>query len=286
MQSKVCLNIAVDHRIRAYFEPVTFKPGSPSHHVSHIQRLGESLGRSRAEVQVTSGLAGPALKGGIVVTLQQPRNNHPYEHGIDSVIDDCRTLHALKDIFRVVSCETLDIRTDISIIDLLPYISKDVKGVNETELKYVSRHMLQAVCLKEPNVVLCAGKLRLSEPEDSCNLKENVKYLESIGVGRLFGWEFGHRPRISVRAKGEDKLFYFARVNGFHPSFALNYHPHISLLRQLLILICVETCDLARGDWLDEDWMIELRSRCRKLSKSLSGTVTLAFPTYALPDPI
>lgn len=241
-------------------EPVTIKPGSPSLHVSRIKRLGESLGRSRAEVQVTSELAGPAVKGGILVTLQQPRNNHPFEHGIARVIDDCRTPRALKNIFRVVSCETLDIRTDISIIDLLPYISKDVERVKETELKYVSRHTLQAVCLEEPNVVLCAGKLRPSEQEIYRNLKQNVKYLESIGVGRPFGGDFGHRPRISVRAKGEDTLFYFARVNGFHPSFALDYHPHISLLRQLLFLVCVETCDLARGDWLDEDWMIELRS--------------------------
>lgn len=285
MQSEVCLNIAADHRIRAYFESVTIKPESPSHRVSHTQRLGESLGRSSAEVQV-SELAGPAVKGGIVVTLQQPRNNRSYEHGIDRVIDDCRTLHALKDVFRVVSCETLAIRTDICIIDLLPYISKDVRGVNETELKYVSRHTLQAVCGKEPNVVLCAGKLRLSEPEDSRNLKEDVKYLESIGVGRLFGWEFGHPPRISVRAKGENTLFYFARVNGFHPSFALNHHPHISLLRQLLILVCVETCDMVRGDWSDDGWKMELRSRCQKLSKSLSGTLALTFPTYALPDPL
>lgn len=137
MQSKVCLNIAVDHQIRAYFEPVKIKPESPSHHVSNIQRLGESLGRSRAEVQVTSELAGPSVKGGIVVTLQQPRNNHPYEHGIDRVIDDCRTLHALRDIFRVVSCETLDIRTDISIIDLLPYVSEDMSRVSKTDLDHL-----------------------------------------------------------------------------------------------------------------------------------------------------
>ena len=136
MQSKVCLNIAADHRIRAYFESVTIKPESPSHRVSHTQRLGESLGRSSAEVQV-SELAGPAVKGGIVVTLQQPRNNHPYEHGIDRVIDDCRTLHALRDIFRVVSCETLDIRTDISIIDLLPYVSEDMSRVSKTDLDHL-----------------------------------------------------------------------------------------------------------------------------------------------------
>jgi hypothetical protein len=66
----------------------------------------------------------------------------------------------------------------------------------------------------------------------------------------------------------------------------MNHHPHISLLRQLLILVCVEACGMLRGDWVDTEWTKELKSRCRELSKSLSGTVILTFPTRGLLDPL
>jgi hypothetical protein len=286
MQSKLCLNIAVDHRMRALFKPVTVNRGTPSQHVSQIQSLGEALGRSREEVQVTSELAGPAVRGGIVVTLQQPRDNHPYEDGIDRVIDDCQTLYALNEIFRVVSCETLDIRTDISIVDLLPYISKDVSRVNKTDLDHLFRQTRQAICEKQPDIVLCAGRVWLSEPEDPRDLKRHVRHLESIGVGRVFSEKFGSPSKIRVGVQGDDEHFIFKKINGFHPGFAMNHHPHISLLRQLLILVCAEACGVLRGDWEDLKWTSELKSRCRKLSKCLSGTTVLTFSTHGLLHPL
>jgi hypothetical protein len=117
------------------------------------------MGRTREEIQVASELAGPAVQGGIAITLQQPRENHPFERGIDGGIEDNQTLHALYEVFHVVSCDTLDIRTDVSIIDLLPYISKDVRDVNETDLEHLFEQTLQAVYEKKPDVMLCADKL-------------------------------------------------------------------------------------------------------------------------------
>jgi hypothetical protein len=186
----------------------------------------------------------------------------------------------------VVLCDTLDIRTDVSIVDLLPYISKDVRDVNETDLEHLFEQTLQAVYEKKPDVMLCAGKLWLSEPEDPRNLKGNIRILESIGVGRVFSRKFGNPSRIRVAAEGGDVPFVFERVNGFHSSFAMNHHPYISLLRQLLILVCVEACGMLKGDWVDTEWTKELKSRCRELSKSLSGTVILTFPTRGLLDPL
>lgn len=123
-QPKVCLDVAVDHRIRRLFKPVLDDLTERSNHVSRIEARGRSLKRSREEIQVTAQIAGPAVKGGIAVALQQPRHNHPFEKGLNAVIENCETLYALYDIFTAVSCGTLDIRTDITVVDLLLCISK------------------------------------------------------------------------------------------------------------------------------------------------------------------
>ena len=125
-QSKICLDVAVDHRIRRLFRSVSYDVTECSDHVSHIEARGRSLKRSHDEIKVTSQLAGPAIKGGIAVVLQQPRHNHPFEKGLSAVIEDCETLYALDDVFSAVSRESLSIRTNITVVDLLPYISRDL----------------------------------------------------------------------------------------------------------------------------------------------------------------
>ena len=77
IQPKLCLDVAVDHRIRLLFKPVCNDLTEPSNHVSRIKARGRSLERPHSEIQVTAQLAGPAFKGGIAVALQQPRHNHP-----------------------------------------------------------------------------------------------------------------------------------------------------------------------------------------------------------------
>ncbi|EFQ92596.1 hypothetical protein PTT_10278 [Pyrenophora teres f. teres 0-1] len=267
IQSKECLDVAVDHRIRALCKPVTVSSREPSKRISRIKTLGESLGRSRKEIQVTTELAGPAVKGGIAITLQQPRGNHPFEEGIDNVIADCETLYALYEIFPMVSCGTLDIRSDISIIDLLPYISDDITEIDDADLTKFFNESTQAICDKEPDVLLCAGKIWLPKPDKFNKIKGDARKLESIGFGRMFG----QTPKLPVQAKirgSNGSIVSINRVNGFHPSRAMNYYAHVSLMRQLLILICAEACGLFRDDWEDKQWMNELRSRCQELSTS------------------
>lgn len=60
------------------------------------------------------------------------------------------------------------------------------------------------------------------------------------------------------------------RVNAFHPSFAMNYNPDLSCLRQLLILEVAQACGLYRGDWLNKRWMDELRERCKSITRERS----------------
>lgn len=271
VSEKVCLDVAVDHRIRKLFKPVLTNLTERSEHVSCIEAQGEMLKRSCAEIRVTAQLAGPAFKGGIAIALQQPRCDHPFDMGLEAVVEDCKTLRALHDIFIAVSCGTLDIRTDITIIDLLPYVSKDVAEIGYDELRETFRASVQLICEKEPDVLLCAGKIWLPWVDKFDKRKGDAWKLESVGLGK----KFGSTPKLPIRTKlrhANRRLVDIHRVNGFHPSHAINYHAHASLLRQLQILIGAETCGMLRGDWEEKPWMAELRSRCEALSRSLSGT--------------
>ncbi|KAK7178497.1 hypothetical protein PSPO01_15457 [Paraphaeosphaeria sporulosa] len=94
-----------------------------------------------------------------------------------------------------------------------------------------------------------------------------MEALEGLGVRHTFrSMEFKLRPGSKI-----------LRVNAFHPSFAINYHPHMSCFRQLLILEVAQACGLNRGQWHNQIWMDELRKSCQaKVKETLSsGTVNL-----------
>ncbi|KAH7188064.1 uncharacterized protein B0J16DRAFT_396219 [Fusarium flagelliforme] len=275
---KVCLDVAIDHRIRRLFKPVVHHQTERSNHVSRIEERGRFLGRCSDEIKTTAKLAGPAVKGGIAITLQQPRHNHPFEKGIDAVIGDCESLYALYDIFRAVSCETLDIRTDITIVDLLPYVFENVAKIGDDELEESFRVSTQIICDKEPGVLLCAGKIWLPRADKSNNRKGDACKFESLRVGERFGSTPKLPVTVRVRPPEERGFVSIRRVNGFHPSHAMNYHSHASLLRQLQILIGAETCGVLRGDWKDEQWMTEIRRRCMEISRGLSASPATSPP--------
>lgn len=267
----MCLSVAIDHRIRRYFEPITCEPTEHSQHVSTLQARGRSLQRSNEEVQVTGQLAGPASQGGLVIALQQPRNNHPFEDGLDAVIKDCDTLFALRDVFLTVSCGSLDIRTDIAVIDLLPYLSGDVKEMDDASLTQAFASTTRIMGEKNPSVLLCAGRIWLPRTDKFDSIKGKACLFESIGVGK----RFGDGPRTPVTARfrcAEGDMISICRVNGFHPSYALHYQPHKSLLRQLLILVATQTCVMLSGrEWKEEKWMNNLRSRCKDILNASLG---------------
>lgn len=273
-QPKVCLDVAVDHRIIRLFKPVPNGLTERSAHVSCIRARGLSLKRPPSEIAVTAQLAGPALKGGIAIALQQPRDNHPFEDGLDAVIEDCETLWALEDIFDVVSCGSLDIRTDIAVVDLLPYVSEDIENIDETTLKESFRASTQIICDKKPYVLLCAGRAWQLPKFDS--RKGPAFLFESIGVGKKFGNTSSLPFEVEIY-RGKRGSVGIRTVNGFHPSYTMNRHPHVSLLRQLQVLIGAETCGILREDWEEEEWMGELRRRCQDISRELSGKEKLVF---------
>lgn len=260
-----CLGVAIDHRIRRLIQPTrNFSSEYTKSHLSILKTEGKIRGLSAAERAVTVELAGPSSKGGIAVVLQQPRDDHPFEDGTKAVIEDCPTLCALEDVFFVMSRRRLSLLRDISVVDLLPYTTNDDwEGMSTQEKNSTFQVSQWVIGAKEPDVVLCAGKKYL--PRNLGYLKGDMWKLESQGVGAVFSEKY---PHITVKDKDGSRVR-VRRVNGFHPSYAINYLPEHSCLKQLLFLVVAQTCTAYNEDsWKEQMWMKTLREKCSKLSKS------------------
>jgi hypothetical protein len=66
------------------------------------------------------------------------------------------------------------------------------------------------------------------------------------------------------------------RPNGdsdsFHPSYAANDNPHVSCFRQLLLLGIAQACYIYEyGTSREEEWVKELKGRCRSRAKYIAG---------------
>ncbi|KAI0437510.1 hypothetical protein F4803DRAFT_148440 [Xylaria telfairii] len=271
----ICLDVVIDHRIRRLCRP-TWQPRElpqTSTHLSILQQYGLKRGCKNDEINVTSQLAGPATTGGILVTLQQPRGNHPFEDGVEIVIQDCDTLSTLNQLFLTASCGTLNVMEHVSLIDLLPFTPQRVNTVPSTVLQDAFEASRLAICAKMPDVVLCAGRVWLppngGNPgrgppgQDKFDLKGELCKLEATGVGRPDIYD-----AVGVQGSGAE-LVPMSKINGFHPAYAITYHPEHTNLRQLLLLNVAKTCGVYRGDWKEDKWMDTLREECFKLTGRL-----------------
>ncbi|KAI0532084.1 hypothetical protein GGR58DRAFT_198799 [Xylaria digitata] len=273
----ICLDVAIDHRIKRLCKPTLQPQGvpEPSEHLSILQQHGVKLGRKTEEIRVTSRLAGPATTGGILVTLKQPRYNHPFEKGLGAVIQDCETLSALEQLFKAASCGTLSLKRHVSLVDLLPFTPQRVETVPPQALQEAFEASRLAICAKCPDVVLCAGRIWLpnedrnrtagTENQDGFDIKDGLQKLEAAGVGQPDRYD-----AVGLQGNGRE-LVTMSRVNGFHPSYAVNYLPEHTNLRQLLLLNVVKTCGLYRGDWQEVRWMDTLRAECFRLTDRINN---------------
>lgn len=106
--AKTCLNIAIDHRIRELFGPVTLPVAnsipsaqpeaqglcSIANYIDTLRKLDTN------EVDVTQRLAGQyGVTRRITVLLKQPRDSHAFDRGMAATVSDCGTLQALHDMF-------------------------------------------------------------------------------------------------------------------------------------------------------------------------------------------
>ncbi|KAK2763287.1 hypothetical protein FQN54_009923 [Arachnomyces sp. PD_36] len=253
-----CLDIAIDHRIRALFSPISKKnqkseAGVAGLHLEYIQRLANSFtGRDIPddEIYVTQKLSGDDT-GGIAAILLQPSDSHPYDESIETIIEECPTYTAIDESFCAASCGTL-LMTDISIIDSLPFVRKQdqiTSGGKGIVRKWVSR----IIETKKPDVILCMW-------QDAEGLTPEMSEIRSLGVGRQF-----NKSTVSFGSRMTAE-----RVNAFHPSYAVNFKPSISCFRQLLLLEVTKSCRVYDGNWNEQNWMSELRDTCRIKASSIS----------------
>ncbi|KAJ2983494.1 hypothetical protein NQ176_g653 [Zarea fungicola] len=272
LRATKCLGIAIDHRIRHLFQQVPpVNSGNLGDHISIIKQNGKALRCPTDEVEVTGDFAGPRTIGGIAVVLKQPRNKHAFEDGPVAVIEDCEALRGLSETFTAVSCGTVNMLEDVTVIDLLPYLTpQDIERIVEEDDYQLLRQQFQvsvdAVCCKRPDVLLCAG--RAGAPQKRSYFQWNrckgeAAKLEAIGVGRTF-----NGPTTQLRNAAGSSVD-IERVNGLHPSFVLNHCPYYSSFRQLLILAVCQACRVYSDDWTEFPWMDDLRRHCFDLVHKL-----------------
>lgn len=118
-----------------------------------------------AEYSVTSTLAGPFEKGGLLVLLQEPLLHHPWGKGVDAVINGCATLSCLDEALQIVSSGDLSLTDGVSLLDVRAFIPKELnKILLEADREELYEWITEAVYAKQPDVILCMGKVRLSSP--------------------------------------------------------------------------------------------------------------------------
>ncbi|OAL42718.1 hypothetical protein IQ07DRAFT_668990 [Pyrenochaeta sp. DS3sAY3a] len=255
-QSTVCLDIAIDHRLRPLFRPLnTACDSSQGDHVRLVRRLGHDLLRDGKkirsdEIKMAVYLAMPSTTGGICFVLQQPANNHPYHLGVDTVVESSPTLRALLlEAWNTVSCNS----SKPSILDRLPFI-RSQDGIDSNLQHLVQERSFAMIKAKRPKVVVCMWK-RKSHDEDVGSMRT----VEGIGLGRTFA---------SCHQELEPG-FHTQLVNAFHPSYAVNYNPHESCFRQLLLLEMTQACGLYADRWHNKCWMDDMREQCKRRASAL-----------------
>jgi hypothetical protein len=253
----ISLDIAVDHRLRMLFKPIIPVVNPQGYHVQCIDKLGHSLARDgetlpEEEIIVTKQLAFPESTGGIAVALSQPANAHPFHLGTDIVISSSPTLIALDQAFTTVTCGSLSLRDDVTVIDRSPFfLAKDqISRELQEKVRNVS---FNAISGKKPDVVLCMG-------QDRVDIRSSVDGFQSTGVGKTFA-----KTQTQLGSELWTKI-----VNAPHPSYVMNYNPHISWFRELILLEVAYACGVYKKDWVEEFWMKELRERCQLTARKLS----------------
>lgn len=272
--AKTCLNVAIDHRIRELFGPVTLPVGSsvpsaqpkPQGFCSITDYINSLRKLETKEVDATQRLAGPyGVTRGITVLLKQPRDRHAFDRGMAATVRDCGTLQALHAMFQAATFRTVGI-SDINVIDALPFVrpadEKHATGADESlfssetkkKLRFKVRQFLEQIA---PSVIMCASQEKV--------LSDPLADLMSSGVGRSLTGD----PNIDMGGHT------CCRVNSFHPSSALNYHKLEPELRQLLLLETVQTCQQVGRTWKTDQWMNELRLSCEKIYSGMSQAYCL-----------
>jgi hypothetical protein len=114
-----------------------------------------------AELDITTQLAGPFTPGGLLILLQEPRPNHPWDSGFDSVIEDCETLDLLETWIGLGSEGSMSLAQNVAVLDSRPLlVAKEHLDLGEKKGSELYGLVRKAIEAKRPDVVLCMGQVR------------------------------------------------------------------------------------------------------------------------------
>ncbi|KAI9652458.1 MAG: hypothetical protein M1829_001642 [Trizodia sp. TS-e1964] len=244
-----CLGVPIDHRLEPLFGTrlTTAHPSvGAGGHARAIESYGRSLQEYRVdisddEVKFAKWLAMPETKGGVVIVLQQPAEHQRYFSDHDQTVKDCYTLEAIDEVCKTVTGCGLE---KISCFDAFPFhkipVSKSLDK-HKDELDEAYAVFLSMIQQKQPDIVFCCYR----SPHPT-----KYKGFHCIGIGQI------RDSRAFVQGQG------YTCVNGFHPSYALNYLEDKSALRSLFIIEATQAFRRANGTWRESSWMRDVRENC------------------------
>ncbi|KAF2278991.1 uncharacterized protein EI97DRAFT_431208 [Westerdykella ornata] len=244
-----CLGVPIDHRLEPVFATGLITPdpfAAPGGHARTIESYGRrrqkyGVGISDNEVKFAKWLAMPETTGGVVIVLQQPAEHQRYFSDQGQTVKDCDTLDAVDEVCKAVTGCGLE---KISCFDAFPFhkipVSKSLDKYEE-ELDEAYAIFLHMIHQKQPDVVFCCYR----SPHPT-----KYKHFQRIGIGRT-----RDHP---VTVQGQR----YTCVNGFHPSYALNYLEDKSALRRLFVIEATQALRRANGTWEEKPWMTDVRENC------------------------
>ncbi|CAG7936144.1 unnamed protein product [Penicillium salamii] len=256
-----CLGIPIDHRLRHVIRNArpTYTDIGDSGHVQILKDFGDSLKVKCGDYLSTNDLsfglemARPASKGGLVIALLRPHSTQDNSHGFLAGKRQCRTIDAISDLICAVSNARKGF-DDISVFDAIPFLDEHVTAQDIIQTaEHVFIEMLRA---KQPDVVISCFKA------DTSNVIIQSFSCRSLG----FSFEFDPQGSDLLVESG----FSLSRVNAFHPSYSINYHPEICCFKQLLVLEFTKAFALQQQSWKEEPWMAHLRYECCEQAKKVA----------------
>jgi hypothetical protein len=133
------------------------------------------------ELGVTEALARPFTQGGLLIVLLEPRIWHPWKLGVNSVIQNCRSLRVMDDGLKFVSQGLLSLTNGVCLLDLRPFfVKKCYPELNSGVWKNLYDLVYEAIKAKKPNALLCMGNVRGTP--SSRNNANRLHYQEAINA--------------------------------------------------------------------------------------------------------
>jgi hypothetical protein len=251
---RLCNSVPLDHRLQRFLSSASRQQcRGVGNHAEIVKQFGNSMVRldgsfpSENEAAFAAWLAKPDTKGGLVVALLQPAKSQDYNLDFQQVKEKCRTLDYLDQSLSFLHGPGGFATT--SVFDAFPFITEPISSgqltKDENDAYQTFFAMLES---KRPDVVFACWRVYRQDLDFS---GKGLGQTKAVGNIRLSN---GHIVRV---------------VNGFHPSYAVNFWPNESCFRRLFIMeLCKAFCELD-SSWEEEKWMEILRWNCQKRTRQL-----------------